>query len=230
MNVGLALLTATGARPQAWAICEKLMAAQTYAGAVRWIIVDDGEQPQPVTFRRAGWDLTVIRPQPYWVPGQNTQARNLLAGLACVDDADRVAIIEDDDHYAPAWLQTIDTLLSRAELVGESHARYYNVAQRRARQLHNATHASLCATALRGRAIAALRSECARPGTFIDLNLWRRFSGSKLLVKSHLVHGIKGLPGRGGIGMGHKPSFNGAPDPQGEMLRQWVGADAELYL
>ena len=50
----LTLLTATGARPEAWAICERLMARQTYAGPVRWIIVDAGPEAQPVTLQRAG--------------------------------------------------------------------------------------------------------------------------------------------------------------------------------
>src|SRR5690606_8566975 len=75
------LLSATGARPEAWAICERLMARQDYAGPVRWVIVDDGPEPQPVTFQRDGWVLEVVRPEPYWQPGQNTQARNLAAGL-----------------------------------------------------------------------------------------------------------------------------------------------------
>lgn len=229
MTERLTLLTATGARPEAWALCERLMTAQTYAGAVRWIIVDDGEQPQPLTFRRAGWDLTIIRPRPYWTRGQNTQARNLLAGLACVDDDERVVIIEDDDHYAADWLAAVAGHLECAELVGETHARYYNVALRRARQLNNAGHSSLCSTALRGAAIDALRRECRRADTFIDLGLWRRFAGPKLLFSGHRVTGIKGLPGRGGIGMGHSRQFNGQADPDGEILRGWIGAAAEWY-
>lgn len=98
----LTLLTATGARPHAWAICQRLMHAQRYGGLIRWIIVDDGPEPQPVTFQRVGWRVDIVRPQPCWQPGQNTQARNLLSGLALVPDDDaRIAIIEDDDHYAP---------------------------------------------------------------------------------------------------------------------------------
>lgn len=226
----LTLLTTTGARPQPWAICERLMGAQQYAGPVRWIIVDDGPEPQPITFSREGWTVEVERPRPYWRSGQNTQARNLLAGLACIADDANLVIIEDDDHYAPDWLDTVAAALARAELVGEPRARYYNVPHRRARQLRNAAHASLCATALRGRAIAAMRRECVQAHTFIDLNLWRNFDGTKLLFDGHRVTGIKGLPGRGGIGMGHRPEFNGEPDPQGEILRQWIGNDAELYL
>ena len=62
----LTLLTATGARPQAWAILEQLMLRQTYTGPVHWIIVDDGEEAQPITFERENWRLTLVRPQPRW--------------------------------------------------------------------------------------------------------------------------------------------------------------------
>lgn len=224
----LTLLTATGARPQAWAICERLMARQDYTGAVRWIIVDDGPEPQPVTFQRDGWALEVIRPTPAWKPGKNTQAINLLAGLAHCSATDRVVVIEDDDHYAPDWLTHVDAQMDRAELVGECRARYYSVPLKRGRQLNNAGHASLCSTAVRGRAIDALRRACQSAPKFIDLQLWRRFP-HRHLFGGHRVTGIKGLPGRGGIGMGHSPDFRGTADPDGSLLRSWIGADAELY-
>jgi hypothetical protein len=224
----LTLLTATGARPQAWAICERLMAAQDYAGPVRWIIVDDGPEPQPVRFKRAGWQLLVIRPAPLWQPGQNTQARNLLKGLEAVDADARLVICEDDDHYKPGYLTEIAQRLARAELVGECKARYYNLALKRGRQLSNSAHASLCSTAMRGPAIATFRQACQRAPKFIDLELWRRHP-SRHLFSLGLVTGIKGLPGRSGIGMGHRDDFNGTHDSDGALLRQWVGQDAELY-
>jgi len=68
----LTLLTATGCRPQAWAICEELMRRQSYAGPVKWIIVDDGEVAQPITFKRSNWLVVVTRPEPFWKSGQNT--------------------------------------------------------------------------------------------------------------------------------------------------------------
>lgn len=224
----LTLLTATGARPAAWAICERLLAAQDYAGPVRWIIVDDGPEPQPVTFRREGWQLVVIRPAPFWQPGQNTQARNLLKGLEVVDANAPLAIIEDDDHYRPGYLTEIAQRLGRAELVGECRARYYSLPLRRGRQLGNCAHASLCSTAMQGRAIATFRQACQKAPKFIDLELWRRHP-SRHLFSLGLVTGIKGLPGRGGIGMGHRDDFRGTADPDLTLLRQWVGDDLELY-
>lgn len=225
----LTLLTATGARPAAWALCERWMARQDYAGPVRWIIVDDGPEPQPVTFRRDCWQLVLVRPSPHWTPGQNTQARNLLKGLAAVGPEERLVIIEDDDWYAPDWLTTVAAELEHAELVGEHRARYYNVQQRRGRQLANTGHASLCSTAMRGSALQDFADACRSRPKFIDLELWRR-PRDRRLFGGHRVVGIKGLPGRGGIGMGHDPDFKGEADASGALLRHWVGADAEVYL
>lgn len=225
----LTLLTATGARPHAWAICERLMAAQTYTGPVRWIIVDDGPEPQPVTFQRDGWKLVVIRPAPFWQPGQNTQARNLLKGLEAVEHDALLHPLEDDDCYSPDWLETLVGYFDRAELIGEAKARYYNLALKRGRQLSNSGHASLCSTGMRGKAIDAFRLACQRAPKFIDLELWRRHP-SRYLFGGHRVTGIKGLPGRGGIGMGHRDDFKGTADPDGALLREWVGTNAEHYL
>lgn len=225
----LTLLTATGARPEAWAICQKLMLAQDYAGPVHWIVVDDGPEPLPVwDFPLDGWGLTVVRPHPKWQPGQNTQARNLLVGLELVTSDARLVVIEDDDAYAPDWLSTVARELEHAELVGESHARYYNVSTRRYRQLSNAEHASLCSTAMRGAAIDSFRRACERNPKFIDIELWG-IHPSRKLFGGHRVLGIKGLPGRGGIGMGHRNDFYGKPDDSMRILREWVGDTAELY-
>lgn len=225
----LTLLTATGARPDAFALCERWMAAQDYAGQVRWVIVDDGPEAQPVTLARDGWTVGVLRPQPAWQPGQNTQARNLLAGLDVIGDDARLVLIEDDDYYAPDWLSHVDGQMDRAELVGEGMARYYNVRMRTGRQLENRRHASLCSTAVRGPAIGALRDVCEMAPEFIDIELWRRHQ-SQHVFGGHRVVGIKGLPGRIGIGVGHRTDFQGSADPDGRLLREWVGDDADIYL
>ena len=220
----LTLLTATGARPEAWAICQRLMAAQDYAGAVRWVIVDDGPEPQPVTFERDGWTLEVVRPEPYWQPGQNTQARNLAAGLEVIGPDEWVQTLEDDDYYPPGWLSAVAHWLDTHDLVGESYARYFNVATGLGYTHRNNQYASLCATAFKGAALAAFRRIVERKPTFIDLGLWREFGGSKKLRRANMTVGIKGLPGRGGIGVGHRRDFGGPAS-----LREWIGEDAAAY-
>ena len=153
---------------------------------------------------------------------------DLLKGLAAVDPADNLVIIEDDDWYAPDWLTTVAAELQHAELVGEHRARYYNVQQRRGRQLVNTGHASLCSTAMRGSALLDFADACRSRPKFIDLELWRR-PRDRRLFGGHRVVGIKGLPGRGGIGMGHDAGFKGEADPTGALLRDWIGCDEEAY-
>lgn len=218
----LTLLIATGCRPEAWRISETLLARQTYDGPARLVIVDDGPQAQPVPLWRAGWVVEVVRPQPYWEPGQNTQARNLAAGLAVIPDDARVAVWEDDDYYAPGYLADVARWLERDVLVGESHARYYNVATGRGKAMHNTRHASLCSTAFRDEGLAAFRRAVAQGSKFIDMKLWRSCPGR--LYRTRHVVGIKGMPGRGGIGCGHADNFGMLMN-----LADWIGEDAALY-
>jgi hypothetical protein len=218
----LTLLVATGCRPEAWAISEKLLGRQTYSGPCRLVIVDDGSEPQTVTLQREGWSIDVVRPLPHWEPGQNTQARNLAAGLAVIPPDARVVVWEDDDYYAPGYLADVAKWLDRDELVGECRARYFNVATQHGKQMKNVAHASLCSTAMRGQALKAFRRAVERADKFIDITLWRSFPG-RLYGATHVV-GIKGLPGRGGIGCGHADHF-GSP----MNLSDWIGEDAALY-
>jgi len=96
----LTLLTMTGARPEAWAICETLMLRQTFTGAVRWIIVDDGPIAHPITFSRAMWVLEVVRPIPFWVSGKNTQARN----IEDWQDNEKATVQAYDSFFGPTTL------------------------------------------------------------------------------------------------------------------------------
>ena len=224
----LQLLTATGARPEAWALCQRWAARQTYTGRVTWIIVDDGPIGQRVEPMPDNWQQVVIRRAPYWQRGQNTQAANLLRGLEAVDPALPLVIWEDDDWYAPDWLTTVAHALQNAELVGENMAYYYNVAHRKWRQMHNTHHASLCATAMQGAAIETFRRMCKQHHKFIDIELWRAHR-SRHLFAGHRVVGIKGLPGRGGIGSGHDSNFRGQADANLVKLREWIGSDADAY-
>lgn len=207
------------------------MARQDYGGEVRWIVVDDGAQAQPVTFSRPGWDMRVIRPRPPWREGQNTQARNMCIALDAAGTGP-IAIIEDDDYYAPTWLTRVMGELESADLVGQTRMRYYNVRHRYWFQHENRSHASLCATALKGPAVAALRAVCKPTIRFFDLSLWRGYRGRMRLFVSGEVVGTKGLPGRTGICGGHRTDSlkKYVHDPDGEQLRAWLGQDAQPYL
>lgn len=201
------VLTPTGGRPEAFQQCVKMMRTQS-AYEVVWIIVDDGPQKMP-TPEIPGWEVIHIRPMPLWKPGQNTQTRNLRVGLEHIPDYDSVAIVEDDDWYADWWLEKVFLALSvkPLDLVGECLSVYRNLKTGSIRKCGNKEHASLCSTAAARNGIIRLKEIVKSDNTtFIDLKLW----GTKGL-KKHLftpeprgVLGIKGYPGRPGIGVGHR--------------------------
>ena len=58
-------------------------------------------------------------------------------------------------------------------------------------------------TAVKGKAIDTLRAVANTNVKFIDMELWAKFNGSKYISNTSLTVGIKGLPGRPGIGCGH---------------------------
>ena len=62
----------------------------------------------------------------------------------------------------------------------------------------------------------------------LDFHLWKTFKGDKRLMHSHNVVGIKGLPGRPGIGVGHRRNF-GTVDVENK-LREWACPYEENYL
>lgn len=223
------VLTVTGMRPTAFRHCQRWMARQDYKGPVTWIIVDDGLIQSSIEELHDDWKVVWIRPNPLWEPGQNTQIRNLSIGLLQVDMAEPLAIIEDDDWYSPRWLSVVAEKLKSAKLVGEAPAKYYNVNTHHWYEFSNGAHASLCSTAMRDGATMCFETLCRTSGEqFIDIPLWQVYNGS-LLFKGDDVVGIKGLPGRPGIGVGHHPDF-GLTDEGGKVLRKWVGEDEKYYV
>ena len=221
----LTLLTPTGARQEAFDLCQKWMFNQNYTESVKWIIVDDCPIPTEVTLVNPAWQVKIIRPEPLWEEGKNTQARNLLEGLAQVSSNERVVIIEDDDYYDSEYLANVDRWLDHHDLVGESHSRYFNISTGVYKYCNNTKHASLCSTAVKGAAIRELIAVCKKQPKFIDIHLWAHYRLSKRLYNTTLCCGIKGLPGRAGIGGGHRMQG----DIDFTKLQEWVGEDALKY-
>lgn len=223
----LTIITPTGERPEAFALAQRMLARQTYQGPVHWIVVDDGEVPTPVTLRRDGWAVDVIRPQPFWSMGNNTQGRNLKAGLELIQPGALLTIWEDDDWYAPDWLDQIAAEAHHADLIGEGRVTYYNVASRRWHRFGNDQHTSLRCTAMQGPAIETFRKVLEVPDPYYDLKLWHQHGNKHVFRGRHTV-GIKGMPGRQGIAEGHS-RLSGSPDPNLRVLRDLIGDDADWY-
>lgn len=278
------LITPTRDRPEAFGLCAAWMNRQTYNRTVQWIIVDDGDKPVESMIldhfkRKPGWALDYLR-RPV-SPDACTLQDNLMAAIDRVA-GDAVVIIEDDEHYAPIYVEEMVWRLREADLVGETKARYYNVCERRWGIMgENTKHASLCRTGFRAALLPAFKTivEVAQKNRdpFIDIRLWkgapivpkkpasivppqdpnrpwaRPFAssaaapampqsvlnepsylptGSKAVLFENrgISVGIKGMPGRGGIGRAHGTKAFKNADPTWAKLIEWIGSDAEAYM
>jgi len=220
-------ITPTGCRPEGLSLLGEYLDAQTISDPVIWVIVDDCDPPTRVPRTRAGITVELVRPEWRWEPGQNTQAECMAEGLKLAESGDRVMVLEDDDVYLPGHVLNVLSALEGADLVGERDSRYFNVATRRWRVLPGRYHTSMCSVGIKGAAIDHLAELCRRGGKMLDTRLWRSFPGSKVLLDTHNVVGIKGLPGRPGIGVGHRDNF-GTPDTT-DKLNDWIGDYADNY-
>lgn len=178
-------ITPTGGRPDALALADRWMQAQTCQD-FRWIVLDDCDPASPKPERAD----EIIRPGWRWQEGDNTQHASMLALLE--QAGDKVIIVEDDDYYAPEYIELMADALTRHDLVGECNALYYHVGQRAWKEMRNEHHASLCSTAVKGSARQKLVEVCKQGHRMIDIVLWRSHPGK--LFKSRFSVGIKGLP------------------------------------
>lgn len=210
----ISLITPTGGRPEAFHLLEYHMSRSNFNGQFQWIVVDDFDPATPTTLGQ-----NVIRAEPRWQPGKITMCRNILVALDAVR-FDKVLFIEDDEAYLPDYLDTMYQALETCDLVGLIPARYYNVATRKFREIRNVKHASLCQTGIRRAMFPRVRELCKLGNPFLDLQLWT--SRGNLIVRDDVVS-IKGLPGRPGIGIGHKKSDGWAADPELKQLTKWLG-------
>jgi len=232
----IVLITPTGARQSQFSLCSSLMKRQTYTGNVLWIIVDDAI---PITTNevtagfREGWEIQKVHPRPQWLQGQNTQGRNMSAGLNFLTehynlaDVECVFIIEDDDYYRPIYLERMMVNLKIFSAIGEKMTIYYNVTWRKYITNANTIHASLFQTAFTTELIP-LMLRCHKH-KFIDAEFWKLATNKYLFKENDLAIGMKGMPGRAGIGAGHGRLMNMNPDNDMKHLKKLIGGDAELY-
>lgn len=229
------VITATGARPEAFEICKQLVVRQTLSREFfEWIIVDDG--PDAVVLDGLPRDLKIvyIRPEKLWQLGENTLVRNLSLGISQARN-DWFAFMEDDDWYHPDYLKRYFQLIQQNDVfcVGEARAKYYHLGNRQYRTMINNGHASLCQTAFHETFLPVFKELLKRDNPYVDIPFWaavRKQGGAFLFPESTHSVGIKGLPGRPGIGTGHLFHPEWAVDVSGSMLCEWIGKeDLALY-
>jgi len=233
----IALITPTGARPNQFKLCSLFMQRQTYQGEVVWVIVDDCI---PITTDavkedfKDNWTIIKVYPKPPWHPSQNTQGRNISAGLNMLfknyktKDIEGIFIIEDDDYYRPVYLEKMVPRLSGVQATGERNTIYYNVYYRTYFINPNTGHSSLFQTAFTIEALSIFERYIGEQ--FIDMMFWSHLTKVNLFNDNNLSIGIKGIPGRYGIGAGHTRLRHMPRDYDWRYLVKLIGMeDARLY-
>lgn len=241
----IVVLTPTRQRPAALEICRDYVARQKGIPGLLHLIVDGGpdytmREPTQMRETEAGVDEVVLRRwQPDNLPPALSLGDNVRHGLDYIRSVvgpAKVVMFEDDDWYAPDYVWWSVRELERRPLVGEGCSFYYNVQNRTWMTCNNHSHASLCSTAwddeeigdeIRNVLMKTLRSFRK---AFLDVNIWKELgSQGKVFVPrpKRRVVGIKGVPGRKGIGVGHRRQRNS--DRKGILLKRLIGDDAQRY-
>lgn len=223
----ISLITPTADQPAGIALCERWIARQTVQPD-EWIVADDGIVP--ATLSMGQQHLARTRQH----EGAQSLAANILVALETVT-GDIVIVVEHDDHYAPNHIEVCVDRLKTASATGARQQRYYNVEHRCWILMQN-IGSSLCNTAFRADQIpkmqAAGKAAFQRKAIGLDRLFWDSLRIGKDVHGINTVVGIKGLPGRKGLGMGHRPGTNGrrwTPDPDLRQLRAWIGDDVQAY-
>jgi GT2 family glycosyltransferase len=234
---GITCVTCTGDRSLAFTLCAIWMKDQTVQPD-QWLIVDDGKIPMgslgAVVIPQ---NCEYIRREPTTKDPLHTMTINLQLALSKAT-GDKIIIIEDDEYYSPKYVEEMSKKLDEYDLVGIGKSKYYNMQGFKYYQ-HNgvafADHASLAQTAFNKSLIPSILKKM-NGDQFIDVRIWQGLRGnSNIFVddKQSLYVGIKGMPGRKGIGSGHNINMEGYKDDKNKaVLKEWITNDKhrELYL
>lgn len=228
-------ITCTGHRPEAFKLCRDYLIRQTYNDSIQWIVIDDS--PQIENLKPLLKSLPKhITPELYagpkmWTQGVNTLRGNLEVAVPHIQ-GDKIFLIEDDDAYDSHYLEAYSQLLNHSAIVGESNSKYFNLLVPGWIEKRNYKHSSLCQTAFHKSALPLFVEALNTGHLFIDVVFWTRAIEKRvpmlLMAEQNLCIGIKGMPGRENLSLGHK--IKGYTyDGKLAKLQEWVGSDVELY-
>lgn len=231
----IVLITPTGARPDQINLCYEYMMNQDYTGPVTWLVIDDCEPNttnQFPSFPKENWRLIKLSPDYKWKPGDNTQGANIKFALDYVRQnlinlTTGIFIIEDDDYYSPGYLTEMVQRLKGYDLAGELCTIYYSVKYRGWFRNMNRFHSSLFQIAFSPSAIDHLYASL--DNKYIDIYFCKAVQNKNLFIGNDIAIGIKGLPGRGGIGNGHGNLTSYKKDYDLEQLIKFIGKYAANY-
>jgi len=229
----ITLITPTGDRPLAFALCQNWMRKQTLQPD-QWIVIDDGKIPM-----KPYVSMEYVRRKPCLDDPQCTLSLNLEISLLLIK-GNKIIIIEDDEYYAPKYVEIMADKLEQHEIVGIGKAKYYHLFLSRYYKNRNTWHSSLAQTAFQDSFLPEFKEilHTNIGSALIDKCIWRKIRNDKRGFiffddNDSLYAGIKGLPGRFGM-IGHDSEARYyrrcSPDISHEILKQWIPEDYSIYM
>jgi predicted SAM-dependent methyltransferase len=252
-NLSVTVITLTGDRPDAFALCRRWMENQTVPPD-QWIVIDDGKDPLSVIPAQAGiQNVDYIRRVPLPTDPKHTMIINMKEAVKHVT-GDVILIMEDDEYYAPKYIETMLSKLEKFGVVGIGRSKYYHLPSGKYLKDCNMDNASLAQVGFRKSFLPEF-TELLAGDQYVDMRIWKHVGDTKTLRwndtdrspdrkingrgyifddgENHLYVGMKGLPGRAGICWGHKGEhthYKLQDTPDRKILKSWVGDDAGYYL
>ena len=224
-------ITPTGDRPLAFSLCQQWVKNQTVQPD-QWLVIDDGKTPMTPFY-----PMEYVRRKPTPRDPRHTLHLNLKTAIPLIK-GDKIIILEDDEYYAPRYIEEMSRRLDNHEIVGIIKAKYYHIITGGYLQVRNERHASLAQTAFKRSLLPELGRLVNTKQKYLDIEIWKqvRSRGGKLHLfddsEKLLYVGIKGLPGRAGIGQGHNSMLyrNIKDTPGRAVLKKWIPKDYQIYL
>jgi hypothetical protein len=230
--MSIAAVTPTRDRERAIKLLARWVRQQTLP-VDRWIVVDDGDvpiEPEPEMTHLIRRARTTNEPE-------HSLCLNLRQAIPFLVE-DKILILEDDEYYAPTYVEEMNRRLDKWPAVGIGFSKYYHLGLRSFYVHENLKHASLAQTSFRSELLGHFVRAMADPREkFIDIKFWKqtRPVGNIWRDEDHYIAnngspgaqyvGIKGMPGREGIGFGHKAMPQYRQDLNLECLRRWIRPD-----
>jgi len=223
-------ITPTGDRPLPFTLCQYWMKKQTLR-VDQWIVVDDGKVPMEP---KVGMEY--IRREPLPSDPGRTLTENLLTAIPYIR-GNKIIIIEDDEYYAPGYIEEVSSKLDKYEITGVGKSKYYHLASGSYAQIGNTQHASLAQMAFRRSFLPEFR-QFLTGGLYIDMRIWRAVNRRRTHLffddMKSLYVGMKGMPGRHGIGGGHDITHriyrNKTKDKSRSILKSWIPDEEDFNI
>ena len=228
--MSITAITPTGDRSLAFNLLQQWVKNQTVT-VDQWLVIDDGKTPMEGKIPMEVEGVEYIRREPLASDPEHTLGLNL---QACVEriKGDYIFIMEDDEYYAPTYIEEMLRRLQRYEVVGIGCSKYYNLPMSKWWRDRNMSQASLAQTAFR-KSFVPKFSDCINGDFYIDVRLWESVNGAGYMFDDGdqmLYVGMKGLPGRKGIGIGHSNNSLYQSDTDGSVLKKWCPKDYQHYI